>query len=783
MYEIKLSVRQLVEFILRSGNIDSRFSESFDRMAEGSRIHRKLQKAEGAEYRAEVTLSMETNIEGRVFIIEGRADGIIAKADLAIIDEIKTTATPLMYIDEVFSSPHWAQAMCYGYIYGKQNQIGHIQIQLRYYQIETEEIKVLLRDFQIQELEDFFMDLLNQYKKWADFTFQWAKIREEAIHITEFPFSQYRRGQRELAVATYRTIVNEAKLYVCAPTGIGKTISTIFPSIKAIGEGHGEKIFYLTAKTITRQVAEEAIVKLRGKGLRVKSITLTAKEKICFQEECKCNPEYCTYAHGHFERVNDVMYQMIHQEDHFSRAVIEQYAKANQVCPFELGLDLTLWSDIIICDYNYLFDPQAHLKRFFAEGGNYIFLIDEAHNLVDRAREMYSSSLFKSKFFEAKKATKQTDKKLRKSLTTINNAMITMRKECEEVKYQVCIKMNEEFNKQLEKFIVAFEEWQAEHKGVEVEKETLQLYFDVVAYLKIAELYDHHYVTLIECRSSEVCIKLLCIDPSNNIRESLYKGKSAIFFSATLTPMEYFSGVLGKEHEDKKIVLQSPFEKENCGIFIANGISTKYVNRENSIEPIVDYIYTAITEKKGNYIAYFPSYQYMDTIYEKFIEHHPEAKVLMQSNKMQEEQREAFIQSFNGDNKEGLLGFCVLGGIFSEGIDLEGDKLIGSIIVGVGLPQLNRELDIMKEHFNEQNQMGYEYAYQYPGMNKVLQAGGRVIRSDGDKGIILLIDERFTSRSYKKLIPNHWLHYDVVKNSSQLQKELKSFWEKPLIKI
>lgn len=777
--QIRLSVRQLVEFILRSGNLDNRFS-GFDRAALGSKIHRRLQKAAGEGYHAEVVLSLSKSIEEVSFLVEGRADGIFTQDNQIIVDEIKTTSIPLELIDESISSVHWAQTKCYAYFYCIKNNLDLIGIQLTYFNIETEQTLKKKIICELVELEVFYDDLLKQYVKWAKLEMGWKKTRNHSVKKLDFPFTQYRQGQRALAVAVYKTICSQLKLFCQAPTGIGKTISTLFPAVKALGEEKASKIFYLTAKTITRQSAENALLLLRKSApIRLKSITLTAKDKICFQSETNCNPDGCEYAKGHFDRVNQAIYELLMENDSFTPTVIENCAKKHEVCPFELSLDLSMWCDCIICDYNYAFDPQVKLKRFFSEGkGDFILLIDEAHNLVDRSREMFSAGLLKSGFFNFKKLLDKKESLLCPILTKINQEMIIMRKTCLDESFTVLQKPPEQFQKLLYQFNNACEQWLDKNKKSELQPMLLQLYFNTLSYLKISELYDSHYVTFISVSSNEVEIRLLCLDPSLLLKQCMSYSKSVILFSATLTPLSYFISVLGGDESSKKLLLPSPFLEEKRALIVADYVSTKYKNRELSLAPIAEIIYQTVSQKTGNYMVYFPSYRYRNDVFEIFMNEHSNMDVVLQQTKMTEKEKEEFLNQFSETNKETHIAFCVLGGIYSEGIDLKGDRLIGSIIIGVGLPQISPEQDVLKDYYEEHNNMGFEYAYQYPGMNKVLQAAGRVIRDESDSGIIVLIDERFSSSSYRSLFPSHWQSVQTVHSTASLKSQLNLFWEK-----
>lgn len=779
--EIKISIRNLVELVLRSGDIDSRLVSS-GRMLEGTRIHQKIQKQGGDNYNKEVALYFDFETDSFIFRLEGRADGIISEPDGIIIDEIKSTTRPLEYIDDDFSLLHWAQAKCYAYIYAVQNDLESIYVQLTYFHIDTEEIKRIRKEFGLDQLTEFVTGLVDKYLVWANISNSWNIRRDRSIKKLQFPFSEYRRGQRELAVAVYKTIMQGKKLFAQAPTGIGKTISTLFPAVKAAGEQYISKIFYLTAKTITRQVAEEAFSIMREGGLEFRTITLTAKEKICFNDEVSCNPDYCRYAKGHYNRVNTALTDILNNTETLSRDVIEEYAQRHTVCPFEFGLDLSLWADCVICDYNYAFDPRVYLKRFFQNGtGDYAFLVDEAHNLVDRAREMFSAQIYKSDFLEVKKLMKTKLPKAAKVLNKINTYMVDLRKQCGEDGFIISKDELKDLYRMLNSFITESEEWILKNQNNNIEgfDQILELYFDSITFIRMADFYDERYVTFIEARSNDVRVKLFCLDPSYLLADAVKRGKTAVFFSATLTPLSYFMDILGGDKEDYNINLASPFDKENFCLLVEDKISTRYKNRDKSYDRIVDIIWTAVKKKTGNYVVFFPSYKYMNEVYTRFVESYPEVDTLIQETSMTEEEREGFLNRFHTRPEKSLVSFGVLGGIFSEGIDLKGDRLIGAIIVGVGLPQISPEQDIIMDYFQNKNGMGFENAYMFPGMNKVLQAAGRVIRSENDIGAVILLDERFSQGSYRRLFPRHWEHSVRVRDKKDLELKLESFWNKP----
>ncbi len=783
--DIKISVRNLVEFVLRAGDLDTRFMGS-SRAVEGTKAHQKIQKENkekyslifGEEYLSEVSLKHSVQYNGGTIVIEGRADGILIKDKEVTIDEIKTVTKDLDLLQEDYNSVHWAQAKCYAYIYGVQNNLQFISVQLTYYEIDTEKIKQFVKVLSLEELKEFFNKIISSYFIWANITSEWNEVRDNSIKDLKFPFDNYRAGQRELAVSIYKTVVEQKKMFLQAPTGVGKTISTLFPSVKAMGEGYTSKIFYLTAKTITRQVAEEAFHKMKAKGLKFKTITITAKDKVCFSKGSACNPEQCKFAKGHFDRVNGALLDILKNENTFSREVIEFYSNKYNVCPFEFSLDLTLWSDCVICDYNYVFDPRVYLKRFFMDNnGDYTFLVDEAHNLVDRAREMFSAQFHKKLLLQLKRDIKGKDDQLYKVLNKLNAFMLSMKKMCNEEGYY---KQNSEpvdIYKLLNKLAKILELWLTKNEKSQIYDNFLELYFNALSFIRIAELYDDKYITYVESSYDDVILKIYCLDPSKLLREASKRGKSVVYFSATLLPILYFKEVLGGESEDYHLTLDSPFDKNKLNLMIAKDISTKYKYRENSYLKIVEYIYSVISAKNGNYLVFFPSYKYMEAVFDKFTEKYPHIKISIQSNFMTEEAREAFLENFNDTGAENILGFGVLGGIFSEGIDLKGDRLIGAIIIGVGLPMICFEREIIKEYYDKKSSCGYEYSYMYPGMNKVLQAAGRVIRTEEDSGMVLLIDDRFLHERYIRLFPKTWDNYHKINNSDHARKETCDFWQ------
>ena len=776
--QVRISVRALVEFVLRSGDIDNRRSGAAqkDAMAAGTRIHKKIQKRMGGNYRAEVPLKYaaldeEEDIE---LLVEGRADGIFEEDGIVTIDEIKGVYMDLERLTEPVVV-HMAQAMCYGYFYCCDRDLDGVRIQLTYCNLETEEIRRFHEDRSKEELEVWFRSVIHEYFKWARYLCHHELQRNQSISGLEFPFP-YREGQRDLAVAVYKTISRKKRLFIQAPTGIGKTLSTIFPAVQAMGAGKASKVFYLTAKTITRTVAEEAFRILRSRGLVFTAVTITAKEKLCPMEKAECNPEACPYAKGHFDRVNEAVFDILHLEQEMDRETVLRYAEKYRVCPFEFCLDISSWTDGIICDYNYVFDPNVRLKRYFADGasGDYLFLVDEAHNLVSRAREMYSASVYKEDFLEVKRIIKGKSPRLERQLDRCNKLLLSMKRECGD--WQLL----EDVTGLTAGIMTAFsymETFMEEFPEFPERETVLDFYFCLRDFLNVYEELDGHYRIYEENREDgSFLVRLFCVDPSRLLSRCMDQGASTILFSATLLPVRYYKTLLSGNQEDYAVYVNSPFPEENRLLMVAEDVSSRYTRRSPSeYRKVADYIRIVTQSRPGNYMVFFPSYQYMGEI-EEILEEEPlKADLLVQGQGMGEAEKTEFLEEFEKERSHSLAAFCVMGGVFSEGIDLKEERLIGVIVVGTGLPMVCVEQEVLKGYFDETEEKGFDFSYQYPGMNKVLQAAGRVIRTPGDRGVILLLDDRFLRRDHLELFPREWEHFQVV-NRGNAARCLEDFW-------
>ena len=588
----------------------------------------------------------------------------------------------------------------------------------------------------------------------------------------------------------------------------------------AMGEGCGAKLFYLTARNTTQAAAEDAVARLRTAqpGLALRSVTLTAKEKACLHPDAEghpaCLPEVCPFANGYYDRRKDALAALLDGSGSFSRAALADTARQFSVCPFELGLDLSECCDVVIGDYNYLFDPVVHLKRFFDSSGDWLFLVDEAHNLPDRARAMYSARFCKSSLTEAKRALGKGKSSLKTALTKADKVFLAARKACaqaaprtgaepagETEPAQISLLPAEAapdfalpqplyardgtvFLQQLPAALPAalravhtpLQDWLEQNPDDPVHAQLLELYFALQDIARAADRYDSHFVTQLTARGSELELHLLCLDPAPFVDASLAAGRSAALFSATLTPPAFYRSVLGCA-DARAVALPSPFPPENLGLFCLPGISTRYRQREASVPAVADALAALAKGKTGNYLAFFPSYAYLQQVYEAFAARWPDIPTLVQQRSLDDAGRAEFLAQFAPHPANTLLGFAVMGGIFGEGVDLVGDRLIGCAIVGVGLPQVNPRQEMLRRYYEEQSGCGFDYAYRYPGMNKVLQAAGRVVHTPQDKGVVLLLDDRFAQPDTARLFPPHWQHIQYLPGTAALETALAAFWD------
>ena len=909
---IRISVRSLVEFLLRSGSLDTQTGPSSEAvMQEGARIHRSLQKKAGEGYRAEVQLRMDVPAGGALLRLEGRADGIFfmenasgepgcSEEGLWTIDEIKTVLRGLGSLEGA-QEVHLAQARCYAYMYAVREGQDRMRIRMTYCSQATKEVRYFYEEMSFEALEGWFAKLIRDYEPWIRMQLSFAESKDRTIRQMVFPFP-YREGQYDLAAGVYRTIVHEKKLFLQAPTGTGKTLAVLFPALKAVGAGKAERIFYLTARGVTGSVAREALSLLHRRGLSVRSLSLTSKERACVCEQVDCRPEVCPRADGHFDRVNTALRELLEgaaQGAPMTAQTVAECACRHDVCPYSLSLDAAQFADVIICDYNYVFHPQARLESFFDGRNRSILLIDEAHNLLERGRDLYSAQISSRQVRQFRRSVKNVWPRLWKKMKGLVHVLRVLEQEAapEDRKINVLrswtmpaaeeagpssdtaadgrpadriaesdgdsgsISVREAIPQQRAGLYYAAEEvrnqiqWilekenrsgalykslqvpeqdmlfsgpalksaesasgdkDAQTKGSWTESgqgsaglaELLEFYFRLSHFCEMLRELDDHYIVYTEKGGGGFSLHLYCADPSGHLRACMEGMTAAVFFSATFLPIQYYKGLLGGTPEDFEMYARSSFCPEKRKVVIVRDVTSRYRDRnEENFARIARSIGRVVACRSGNYMVYFPSYAFLEKVLEAFcriwqptlLRDSPAAAgpvsdedsgkgtenedrsgsmlVLAQKREMTDQERMSFLQAFEDVHKGcHLIGFCVLGGMFGEGIDLRSDRLIGSLIVGTGIPPVEPRRELLREYFSGQGRNGYDFAYRFPGMNKVLQAAGRVIRTAEDVGIVVLMDGRFSEGANRELFPLEWGQPESA-GSEAAAETISRFWD------
>ena len=791
---IEMSVRSLCSLAVKHGNIDYRYSNE-ERSISGGDAHRKLQAEAGGYYDPEVTLVNTMLHDGIYYTVRGRADGVINSPDGLCVDEIKSVG------GYEFRLPpdrlHEAQLKCYAYFLCVREGLDGIKGRLTYFNAENQNTRYFYYSFSIEELRAFYLGLLDAVGNFARREIVKSLDIVSAAASAPFPYTTLREGQEMMIRECFGAIKRGQKLFIEAPTGTGKTISSLYPAVRAFGRRYIDRIFYLTAKASTRREAYAAASKIFSSGVGIRAIVLNSKENMCrcpanlFGNTTRnlCNPDDCPLARGYYDKVNDALEELLSSSNGYPAGVILEVAKKYGICPYELSLDLSEHCEIIICDYNYAFDPSVYLRRYFSEDGKkekYAFLIDESHNLADRARDMYSAEL-KDSQVEKIRTLAQNEPELDRMLESLTAAFDKAKQLCKDniVKSSDGTEQGfymdraplTEFGETLELFRKKCDGWLRNNQDSELYDEVNGLCSSIRKYLCVSEYFSKGFLCYVEVFGGDITVKIYCLDPSGVMRSLLKRSKASVMFSATLTPTEYFLDVLGCHKDGVSVTLPSPFEPDNMLVSVADFISVRYDDREDNIRKYVSIIAATVSAKAGNYIVYFPSYACLEKVSDAFKKKYPKVETVIQSRGMGMKEREQFLNAFKADNDKLRVGFCVLGGGFSEGVDLPGSRLIGTVIFGVGLPGLSNERNIIRDYFDSDSGTGYDYAYTFPGMNNVLQAAGRVIRTDNDRGVVVLVDDRYSQPLYRKLFPSHWKNLSYARNVTTLAEQIKGFWK------
>jgi len=798
---VTLSVTELCTLAFLGGDLDLRSGMGkkhfYERAAIGSSVHCRLQAEAGVLYDAEVPFCNTTLHEGVNFEVAGRADGIL-KTDPPTVDEIKTVGAKAF--SHAPNPQHDAQAKCYAYFLAKERNLTRVCVRLTYYCTETEELRYLSTVYSIEELREFYAGLLSRVLYRAQILIERETVLRPSVNSARFPYSSVREGQDIMIRECYRDICAGKRLFLEAPTGTGKTLSALYPALRALGEGRCEKVFYLTAKAAVRREAFRAAAQLFAAGTKLRTVVLTAREQICVNDAAKadangivryCNRDACPRAHGFYDRVGNAICEALSLYHGFNRTTILEIAEKYQICPYEFQLELSEFCDTVICDYNYVFDPAAYLRRYFdpeaVAENRYVFLVDEAHNLADRACSMYSAKLDSQLLCALTEKLPLEEEHLCRAIEKLTVPMDGFRRLCAdnlfcdecgvEHGYSINRSPMESFLKSVCEVRAVLESWARKHTQNSLEPDVSAVCAQLKHFELVGEYYDNQFLTFIEVCGQDRVIRMICLDPSRLLDAVLSRAHAAVLFSATLTPSDYFADILGGGRNAVRISLPSPFDSRQFCLTAVPTVSTRYEDRSKSYGKLASLIAAMAIGKPGNYIVYFPSYAYMEKVLEKFQAKHQRVPVVVQKKGMNAAEKDAFLAEFRDDHRL-RIGFCVLGGSFSEGIDLPGGQLIGVMIVGTGLPGLSNERNLLRDYYETTRERGYDYAYTYPGMNRVLQAAGRVIRREEDRGVIVLVDDRYAEPRYTQLFPDHWKDVQYANNSSELAEIVSGFWKR-----
>ncbi|MCR4897701.1 MAG: PD-(D/E)XK nuclease family protein [Acholeplasmatales bacterium] len=765
-----IAVKELAYFSSSEGDLSlSHYDEK-----KGVECHQYLQNKYPIGSFKEYYIKCNVSYLNEDYILHGFIDGLIKEDNGYIINEIKSTQEELDTIEKEYSS-HKAQLMIYGYLYGLENNLNKVHLRLTYISTIDNETKDFDYLMDIEALEDYTFKELEGYIKFLSLMENNDKERKETIDKIKFPFEKERKGQRDMMKACFKALKDEEILYIIAPTGIGKTMASIFSSLKTLNEK--DKLFYLTAKTAGKSAPIEAVKILKNKGLKMKTIDITSKKKACNMKVGHCDPDNCPYAKGYFDRLKDTLLDIYTNEDIFSREIISKYTEKHKICSFEFSLYLSYYCDLIICDYNYVFDPHAHLQRYF-EDDTYQpkILCDEAHNLVSRSREMYSSQLSYLDIITLRAKLNGIKPSIRKECNNVLDIFDKYREIIKEKALYVDESLDMIFVDSVKALYLKLDDIlkDSKNKHIKDRDEIFESFYKILDFINVSDYFSEAHRMFVKQEDENIIISIFCLDASkfilDTIKETIH---GIVFFSATLYPINYYTNLLTKG-EGKYLELESPFDPNKLDIIINDKISTRYKDRTSSLDMIIDTI-DRIVKRKGNYIIFFPSYAYMKMVLDLISEDDSYEKII-QEPYMPLDKQEEVLNRFN-DTSNTKVGFFVMGGMFSEGIDLVGDMLSGVIIVGVGLPLICDENNILKDYYDNIYNDGFSYAYTYPGFSKVIQAVGRVIRGYDDYGFAILLDNRYSYDEYIKIMPPNWKRKEYVKNGYDLNKKLLSFFK------
>ena len=768
--QVKVSITDLVRLSCTTGDLINT-GPAGPTALQGQRAHKKLQGERSEQMQAEVKLEAEVEVDGWSLRLGGRVDLLDDTSNPPHIIEIKSCLAPPAKLPQSSKDQHWAQLYFYGFCqFTNSPDLQNIKLSLHWINLSDDSLTEDDRTLQREEVFEFCSAAIARFLQLHTLVHAHQQTALASAKNMTFPFGDFRPGQRNMATAVYRSIRDKGYLLSEAPTGIGKTISTLFPAIKAYGEGHTQRIFYLTAKNSGRQAADQAVKSLRQSGLEICSVQLSAKKQLCHCSNGTCERTeegHCPLTLGFFDRLPEAREELIKLK-HIDTAALDAAAHKHQLCPFELSLQLIPWMDVVICDYNYVFDPLVRLTQVVENSREISLLIDEAHNLVDRARSMYSAELSLQDSRAAEKISK-AQPRLAKSFASVGRAI---KRATEDAKSTTAEELSPAtVSRAVVKSISAFDE---SLDGAPLPPDLGEWFKALYRYATIDELYGEHHRALASQQNKDRQVKLACLNATDKLEASFKSFQSVVCFSATLSPSSVYQTSLGLPAESQHQHLPSPFDPSQLGCYLCSDIDTRFAARQASTPTLIRIIEQLYRAKPGNYLVFFPSYAYLNDTLTAFAELHPDIPLVAQTRTSDPDERETFRQHFAQAGE--LLGFAILGGVYSEGVDFVGDSLLGTVIVGTGLSAVSTEQQLIQADFDRLGLDGFDYAFKYPGMTRVLQAAGRVIRSETDKGVIVLADRRFSQTFYKQLMPSLW-QVRHLSDHRELQGQLDNFWQ------
>lgn len=760
-----VSVRALAEYAMERGDLTPG-GAPYARMREGIRGHQALQELLPYSWQPEAPVSRDIGIDGEILRVQGRADAVYIGPELVCVREIKTTGRNPSTIMKYDYPVHWAQAEIYAALFCLNNGVENADVYLTYARLDGAK-REYRESYDVETLKRLLTGYARLYMGWITAVDGWKEQSRATLDTFAFPYEDYREGQREMAKAVFRAMKRGSNVLIEAPTGIGKTAASLFGALKALGKGYITAIFYLTARTTGRRAAEDALDRMREQGLMIRSVTITAKEKCCLLGKPDCMG--CPHAMGYYDRRRDALKEAVHMQKLDAEA-IHDLAEDHGLCPFELSLDISETADVVICDYNYAFDPRVRIKRYFDTKSKAGLLVDEAHNLSDRAREMLSATLSGKRLYELHKRIKSFEGEESPMVKLMGELLEALRCD-EDQELEAVSELPEGIVEAARRFAEAATELQSPEPDVR------EFVFDAQWFVNVSKRFDEDcYRAMMMPQEDRLMVRLWCFDPSKHLRRALSRVGGAALFSATLAPMYFYAEQLGADGaEDDTLRLESPFPRENLKVFRLP-VSVTMKDRERTKHTVAQVIHAMAEAKTGNYIACFPSYAYMTLAYRHYRMLWPYDDVVCQDPRMTEAQRAAFIERFRPKPRKSMVAFIVLGGVFAEGVDLPDDRLSGAAIVSTGMPQLSFERETLRMLLDDAYDDGMDAAYTFPGLRRVLQAAGRVIRTETDRGVVVLMDMRYRQENYRELMPPHWDVEDVGK-LSDMKAKLERFWQ------